>query len=133
MVKKYTLDAEDEEILGELDNLCGVIQNKEILRDMILYIKLKQNNEIDFGNYNIIIRNNSSYNLLNDLLKVCAKVFKKYNIIENEKICYLDKIINSRRDCPFDKISGIEDSIIVINEKKLRINYNDELENLKKS
>ena len=79
MVKKYTLDAEDEEILGELDNLCGVIQNKEILRDMILYIKLKQNNEIDFGNYNIIIRNNSSYNLLNDLLKVCAKVFKKYN------------------------------------------------------
>ena len=48
MVKKYTLDAEDEEILGELDNLCGVIQNKEILRDMILYIKLKQNNEIDF-------------------------------------------------------------------------------------
>lgn len=132
MVKKYTLDAGDEEILGELDNLCGVIQNKEILRDMILYIKLKQNNEIDFGNYNIIIRNNSSYNLLNDLLKVCAKVFKKYNIIENEKICYLDKIINSRRDCPFDKISGIEDSIIVINEKKLRINYNDELENLKK-
>ncbi len=59
-------------------------------------------------------------------------MLKFYNVIENEKICYLDKIVNSRRDCPFDKISGIEDSIIVINEKKLKINYDDELDNLKR-
>lgn len=132
MLKEYLLDAEDEKILKELDNLCGVVQNKEVLKDIILYIKLRENNQLDFGNYNIIIRNNSSYNLLDDLLKVCSKVFMKYNIIENDGICYLDKIINSRRDCPFDKISGIEDAIIVINEKKLRINYNDELDNLKR-
>ena len=132
MVKKYLLDVEDEKILNELDNLCGVVQNKEVLKDIILYIKLKQNNELDFGNYNIIVRNNSSYNLLNDLIKVCAKIFIKYKIIENDKICYLDKIMNSRRDCPFDKIAGVDESIIVINEKKLRINYNDELDNLRK-
>ena len=132
MVSNYKLDAEDKEILEKLDNLCGVAQNKEVLKDIILYIKLKLNNELDLGNYNIIIRNNSSYNLLNDLLKVCAEIFKKYNIIENDKICYLDKIINSRRDCPLDKISGIDDSIIVLNEKKLRINYNDEIDNLKR-
>ena len=132
MLNNYKLDSEDEKILKELDNLCGVVQNKEVLRDMILYIKLKKHNELDFGNCNIIVRNNSSYNLLNDLLKVCSKVFMKYNIIENERICYLDKIINSRRDCPFDKIAGIEDSIIVINDRKLRINYNDELDNLKR-
>ena len=132
MLNNYKLNSEDEKILNELDNLYGVVQNKEILREIILYIKLRQNNELDLGNYNIIIRNNSSYNLLNDLLNVCSKIFIKYKIIENEKICYLDKIINSRRDCPFDKITGIEDSIIVINEKKLRINYNDELDNLRK-
>ena len=126
----YKLDAEDEKIINELDDLCGVVQNKEILRDIILYIKLKQNNELDLGNYNIIVRNNSSYNLLNDLLKVCSKIFLKYNIIKNEKICYLDKIVNIRRDSPLDKIAGIEDSIIVINERKLRINYNDELDSL---
>ena len=40
MVKKYLLDVEDEEILNELDNLCGVVQNKEVLKDIILYIKL---------------------------------------------------------------------------------------------
>ena len=130
MLINYKLDSEDEKILNELDNLCGVVQNKEVLKDIILYIKLKQNNEMDLGNYNIIIRNNSSYNLLNDLIKVCSKVFLKYHIIENDRICYLDKIVNSRRDCPFDKIIGIDDSIIVINDRKLRINYNDELDNL---
>ena len=132
MVSNYKLDAEDEKILDELDNLCGVVQNKEVLRDIIIYTKLRQNNKLDFGNYNIIVRNASSYNLLNDLLKVCAKIFRKYNIIQNEDICCLDKIINNRRDCPFDKISGIEDSIIVINERKLRINYTDEIDNLTK-
>ena len=132
MVSKLKLDSEDEKILDELDSICGVSQNKEILRDMIFYIKLKQNNELDFGNYNIIIRNNSSYNLLNDFLKVCAKIFMKYNIIENDKICYLDKMVNSRRDCPFDKILGIDESIVVINERKLRIEYNNVIDELKK-
>lgn len=132
MVNSYKLDTEDEEILKELDNLCGVVQNKDILKDIIFYIKLKQNNILDLGNCNILIRNNSSYNLLNDLIKVCAKVFIKYNIIQNDNICYLDRIINSRRDCPFDRISGIEESIVVINERKLRINYIDELDNLRR-
>jgi len=130
MVRNYKLDTEDEKILNELDNLCGVIQNKDVLRDIIIYTKLKQNNQLNFGNYNIIVRNDSSYHLLNDLLKICAKVFMKYNIIKNDNICFLDKIINNRRDCPFDKIAGIEESIIVINERKLRINYLDELDNL---
>lgn len=130
MLINYNLDAEDEKILNELDNLCGVVQNKEILRDIILYIKLKQNNELDLGNYNIIVRNKSSYNLLNDLIKVCSKIFLKYNIIKNDNICYLDKIVNSRRECALDKITGIDDSIIVINDRKLRIDYNDELDNL---
>ena len=132
MLNNYKLNSEDEKILNELDNLYGVVQNKEILREIILYIKLRQNNELDLGNYNIIIRNNSSYNLLNDSLKVCSKIFIKYKIIENEKICYLDKIKNIKRNSPFDKIKEIDDSIIVINERKLRINYDDELDNLKK-
>lgn len=133
MVSNYKLDAEDEKILNELDNLCGVVQNKEVLKDIIIYTKLKQNNELDFGNYNIIIRNDSSYNLLNDFLKVCAKIFMKYNIVQNDNVCFLDKLVKSRRENPFDKISEIEDSIIVINESKLRIDYSEELENLAKA
>ena len=129
MIKNYEIEVEDEKILNELDNLCGVSQNKEVLKDLITYIKLKQNNEINFGNYNIIIRNDSSYNLLNDFLKVCTKILKKYNIIENEMICYLDKIDSNRKEI-LDKIVEIEDSIIVINERKIRIEYADEIEKL---
>ena len=130
MLSSCKFDTEDEMIINELDNLYGVVQNKEVLRDLILYIKLKQNNELDFGNYNIIVRNDSSYNVLNDLIKVCAKIFLKYNIIENNNICYLDKVVKGRRDCPFDMITGIDDSIIVINDSKLKINYKDEKDTL---
>lgn len=132
MLKEYLLDAEDEKIIDELDYLCGVVQNKEVLRNIIIYTKLKNSGEIDFGNYNIVIRNDSSYNLLNDLLKVCSKLFLKYEIISNNKICYLDKIVNNRKDCCLDKIAGIDDSIIVINERKLRLNYSDEIESIER-
>ena len=132
MISNYKLDSEDEKIISELDDLCGVVQNKEVLKDIILYIKLRKNNKLNLGNYNILIRNNSSYNLLNDLINVCSKIFLKYNIIENDRICYLDKMVNSRRDNPFDKITVLDDSIIVINDGKLKINYSDELDNLSK-
>lgn len=132
MVKEYLLDAEDEEILNELDNLCGVVQNKEILRNMIIYSKLKENEEIKIGNFNIIIRNNSSYSIIDNLLKVCAKILTKHNVIQNDKICYLDKIIKHRTMNPLEQIIGIDASIIVINDSKLRINFEDEIETLKK-
>lgn len=130
MINSYELDAEDEKIINELNDLYGVIQNKEVLRDMIRYIKLKQNNELDFGNYNIIIRNRSSYNFLDDLIKVCTKVFMKYNIIENDKICYLDKFVCDKNNFPLNQIMNISDSIIVINDKRLKIDYSDEFDNL---
>lgn len=131
MITNYKLDAEDKNILDELDNLFGVVQNKDVLRDMIFFAKLRQHNEVTFGNYNIIIRNNSSYDFMKDLLKICTKVFLKYNIISNDRVCYLDKIVNNKKFCPFDKIAGIEDSIIVVNERKLHIDYSEEMDTLK--
>lgn len=46
MLKDYTLTDEDENILDELDELCGVVQNKEILLENFWFIK----NEKGFGN-----------------------------------------------------------------------------------
>ena len=95
MLNNYKLDLKDKKILNELDNLCGVSQNKDILR-------------------------------------VCAKIFIKYDIIKNKKICYLDKEEDNKRIFKFEKIADIDDSIIVINDRKLRINYEDEIENIKR-
>ena len=128
MLKEYELNAEDERIIDELDNLCGVVQNKEVLKNMIIYKKLRNKGKVDFGNFNIIVRDDSSYNLLDGLLKVASKIFYKYNIIPNDRICYLDKLVNNRKDSPFEKIAVVEDGIIVINDRKLRINYIDNLE-----
>ena len=49
MLKEYELNAEDERIIDELDNLCGVVQNKEVLKNMIIYKKLRNKGEVDFG------------------------------------------------------------------------------------
>ena len=132
MLKEYELNAEDERIIDELDNLCGVVQNKEILKDMIIYSKLRKNGEIDFGNYNILVRNDSDYLLLDDLLKVVGKILLRHHIISNDRICYLDRAINKSVPFPLDYISGIEESIIVISEKKLRIDIGNDIERIKK-
>ena len=89
MVNEYILDAKDEAIINGLDNLFGVVQNKEVLRNIIIFSKLKRDDEINTGNFNIIIRNNSDYNLLEDFLRICTKLFVKNNIIENDKIYFL--------------------------------------------
>ena len=133
MEQDYELDTEDEKILDELDDLFGVVQNKEVLRDVITYANLKKCGDIDFGNFNIIIRNESDYPLLEDFLKVCSKLFKKHRIITNDKICYWSKLENSRRLEDFEgKIQGISESIIVISPERYRRDFSEELDKWKK-
>lgn len=126
MLKEYWLDAEDEKIISELDDLCGVVQNKDVLKDIITCSKLKEAGKINFNNNNIIIRNYSDYNIMDDFLKVCSKLFLKYKLIENNQICYMDKFVNDRKERPLDRIVGIDDGIIVINDRNVRIDYKKE-------
>lgn len=123
MLNEYALDEEDEKIIDELDNLFGVLQNKDVLRNMVMYAKLRHENEMHFGNFNIIIRNNSSYNLMNDYLKVCAKLFVKHNIISTDKIIYLKQPENAKKGQkakgPFEVELDKQDSIIVVSKNKL--------------
>ena len=137
MLKEYGLDAEDEKIIDELDNLFGVIQNKEVLKNMVLYAQLRQDNEMQIGNYNIIIRNNSSYDLLTDYLKVCAKLFVKYNIIPNDKIYYLGEPKSAKRNQrekgPFEVELDEQDSIIVISRNRLGyVDFEKQMPNIEK-
>jgi hypothetical protein len=99
---------------------------------MILFAKLRENKRITFGNFNMIIRNESGYNIIEDFLKVCGKILIKYNVISNDKICFFDKLINNKRESVLDKILGIEEDIIVINDRKIRLDYAIEIENLYK-
>lgn len=133
MVANYELDTEDEKILDEVDKIYGTKRIKETIKDIIIYAKLRNNNDITFGNFNIIIRNESFYSSLNSLLEICGKIFLKYNITTNNKICFLDKKVKGGRNLPLEKISTLEEDIIVINERKLAISYTDEIDELTKA
>ena len=131
-MEKYSIGIEDKKIIDELDSLCGVVSNKEVLKNMVLYSQLKKNGIVDFGNYNIIVRNNSDYNLLNDLLDVTGRVLEKNGIISNSKVYYLEKY-NKRRENAFDNILGIDEGIIVINTDDFRFDKYDEFSSLEKN
>lgn len=133
MLKNYELDDEEVHILDELDGLCGVVQNKETLKSLITFAKLKQEEKINSGNFNIIIRNNSDYDTWKDLLKVCSKILLKYNVITNDNIYYVDKLDKTDKgDSCIDKITVITEDIIVINDRRTWIDYNMEIDSLRK-
>ena len=127
MVNEYILDAKDEAIINGLDNLFGVVQNKEVLRNIIIFSKLKRDDEINTGNFNIIIRNNSDYNLLEDFLRICTKLFVKNNIIENDKIYFFGENEDKCKGRKNNDIWNIElknnESLIVFKCNSFYINY----------
>ena len=121
------LDEENEKILSKLDNTIGISQNKEVLRDIIKYsqvIKAHSCN-IEFENYNIIIRNKSAYNLYEELIIVISDLYFKNNIIHQPNILYM-----TRDDLRFNKIKKenyqeIEEGIIVFDLTATRRSINE--------
>ena len=117
-INEELLDEENEKILSKLDDTIGISKNKEVLRDIIKYHKVMQQYEcnIEFENYNIVIRNNSSYILYEDLISVIAEIYYKNEIICDPNILYLD-ISNFRK---MKNYSDIKEGLIVINLEALR-------------
>ena len=74
--KNVLLDKANEEILDKLDNTIGLSKNKDVLREVIRYHEVMKNYKcnVEYENYNIIIRNKSSYNLYEDLINVISEM-----------------------------------------------------------
>ena len=89
------LDEENEKILSKLDDTIGLSKNKVVLRDIIKYHKVVQQYEcnIDFENYNIVIRNKSNYTLYEKLISVIAEIYYKNGIIPNPKILHVNPYV----------------------------------------
>lgn len=104
------LDKENEKILSRLDNTVGLSKNKEILRNIMRYHKVKQefSCDIEFENYNIIIRNESSYNFYEELISVIAEFYYKNGIVLNSDILYIKEKLKDK------EIKAIKEGIIVI-------------------
>ncbi len=118
------LDKENEEILSKLDNTIGLSKNKKVLRNIIRYHKvIKQYDcNIEFENYNIVIRNDSNYTFYEELISVIAEIYYKNGIILNKNILYFNpnKIRQNTRKKKKSNYEGIEEGIIVFDLDSLR-------------
>ena len=97
MEKEVLLDAANEEILKEADDIFGVPDLKENLRRIIMYSKLKKENKNIEGNYNIFIYNRTAMKNYNQLVSLIAKLYHKNGIINNEKYELLEDEEKKRR------------------------------------
>lgn len=117
--KNVLLDKANEEILDKLDNFIGLSQNKEVLRKIIRYHEVMQNYKcnVEYENYNIVIRNKSSYNLYEDLIRVISEIYYKNNIITNPNTFYMPKedFIFKKEEC-----KTVQEGIIVMDLTSLR-------------
>ena len=87
------LDEANEKILNKLDNIVGLNKCKDTLREIIKYHEIMREYKcnIEFENYNIIIRNESAYNSYEKLVKVIAEIYYENKIISNSDILYISK------------------------------------------
>ncbi len=118
---KELLDEANEKILKRLDETIGLAENKQTLRDIVRYHKaIKECNcNVEFENYNIVIRNKSYYHLYEELISVISEIYYKNEIIQNQKVLYMDR--EELRTKKAKKEKCFEEGIIVIDLEASRI------------
>ncbi len=118
---KELLDEANEKILKRLDETIGLAENKQTLRDIVRYHKaIKECNcNVEFENYNIVIRNKSYYHLYEELISVISEIYYKNGIIKNQKVLYMDR--EELRTKKAKKEKCFEEGIIVIDLEASRI------------
>ena len=119
------LSEENEKILSKLDNTIGLSNTKEIIRDIIRYHEVRKEYKcnLEFDNYNIVIRNESVYNLYEDLISVIAEIYCKNGITSNSEIVYM--VLDEVRRWSRDGCDKIKEDIIVIDLTTARRNVGD--------
>lgn len=120
--KNVLLDKANEEILDKLDNTIGLSKNKDVLREIIRYHEVMQNYKcnVEYENYNIVIRNKSSYNLYEDLIKVISEIYYKNNIITKPNAFFMSKEDFRLNKLKKEDYKTVEEGIIVIDLTNLR-------------
>lgn len=120
MEETKIIDIEIEKILKEAENIYGIEKSKEILRNYASYITMRQEGNIDFGNYNMLIRNTSAYNFSEQVVEVIGKLLKIKGII-NSGYKYLSRenMRKSKKTEEYVEIKKMKQELIVIDERKI--------------
>ena len=126
-------NTEIQEILNKAKNIYGIDNSLETLKDYSNYIELKSRGKIDYGTYNILICNKSAYNYSEELVNIIWKILKSYNIVKTS-YRYLTKRDIEEWELPnFEiKLEDDENEMIIVDTKKLDIDIDFIIDNIKK-
>lgn len=116
MLKNNVISMETDFILKEAESIYGIDKCLNILKNYASYIQLKKEEKVDFGTFNILIRNGSEYDSSEKLVEIIWKLLKANEIITtNYKYLERDEI---RKSKPENKMI-IEEEMLVIDSKKI--------------
>lgn len=103
------MNGEVNELLDEVDKIYGAKKCKAELKKYIDYIHLRKEEKIDFGNFNMIINNQSIYTEeTKKIIKIVEKILKINELISDEYY------VQSLRNQKLKDISKLENSLITI-------------------
>lgn len=104
----------NEELLNMADNLYGLTNGKEKLKNYISYLDIYKNKRINFGNLNILIQSESAYSSSQELLDMIVQILINEKIIESNDIAKnMDlRILNSQRNKK-DEAEKINEKVII--------------------
>lgn len=121
------LDEANEKILNKLDDIVGLNKCKYTLREIIKYHEIMREYKcnIEFENYNIIIRNESAYNSYEKLVKVIAEIYYENKIISNPNILYISKDEIRQNRVKMEKWEDVKEGLIVLDLSDLGWNTSD--------
>ena len=122
----------NEEILEELNNICGAEKCKEVLESYAMYLTLKKEKKMDFGTCNIMIKNPIESETSKQIIEVIWKLLKANNVIST-KYRYLneDEVREDRKkeskkenkktekNTKNKKVKEIKEDMLIIDSKEL--------------
>ena len=82
-MQEINITQTNEEILKELEEICGLKNCVDILRNYITFISLKKNNKIEFGTLNLYIRNPIEPEISEKLVDIIWRILKINEIIDS--------------------------------------------------
>lgn len=124
-----------KELLKELDNTYGSEKTKEMFNNYIRYIELRKDKKLEFGTYNIYIKNKSKQIIQDELIQFICKVLKANGII-NTSYKYLEKNEEYKRDSKDKKCNeffkNTKEELCIIDTDKLELNARYNKRDIKK-
>lgn len=126
MKKNNIIDIIMEIILNEAKGIYGLEGSIDTLTNYCSYVQMKKENKINIGSYNVLIRNKSEYDSSTKVVEIIYKILKNNGVVEKPY-----KYLSREELRKPDKCNEIEEELLVIDTKRLDIDINFVLQDIK--